>query len=664
LAAVRSVGARRLRADETPRSVLRRGAELAVLTGFAIAQPVFGVVTGTPEFFVVRGASSATVVVFGLVVTLAPPAALLALEQLVDRLGGYGQRLHLVFVGVLSALVAGHALVRVADDTIPPWPLVAVALALGVAAVTLYRRLPAMRLYLAFLAPAPLVFLGLFLWESPLAEPELPAAASARDAVPIVMVVFDEFPTSSLLGRDRRIDGVRFPHFAAFAEDALWFRNATTVHDSTLTAVPALVSGRAGRGVARAVTSREHPENLFTLLRGSYRVVATESYTKLCPRSVCADDPRAASLPDLMVTAGLIAVQASSPSELRRRLPPVENIGAAGEPIPSFQAFLDRIRRTREPTLFFLHVLLPHNPWHTFPSGVQYAAPEGGVPFPFGFSDPPRWGGNDWLVEQAWQRHLLQTGFVDRLLGELVARLRATGLYDRALVVVTADHGASFHAGKPFRLTTREDVSDIAGVPLFVKPPGTGAGRTLDAYVRTTDILPTVLDIVGLDVPDSLDGRSLVAATVPDRRTVDVLNFEDDRVVVDRAAFERDRLDTLAERIRLFGAEESWERVFRVGPHPELVGRNAAELRETDAVGTAIELTQADAVEEVDPDSGSVPAYLSGRVIGDSDLPNLALAVNGRVAAVVPLQGRAFSALVSERAFRPGKNAVEAFLVP
>jgi Sulfatase len=649
-----------LRAD----GAIRRGAELAVLTGFAIAQPVFAVVTRTPEFFVVRGASPATVVLFGLVVTLAPPAALLALELLADRLRGWGQRLHLVFVGVLSASIAGHALVRLADDTIPPWPLVALALALGAAAVALYRRAPAARLYLAFLAPAPLVFLALFLSQSSLAEPELPAAATARNPVPIVMVVFDELPASSLMDRDRQIDRIRYPHFAAFVQDALWFRNATTVHDSTLTAVPALVSGRAGRGVARAVTAREHPDNLFTLLGSSYRVDATESYTKLCPRSVCRDDPRAVSFPDLMATAGLIAVHASTPSELRRRLPPVENIGAAGEPLPSFRAFVKRLRRTKEPTLFFLHVLLPHNPWHTLPSGLQYAAPEGGVPFPFGFSDPPRWGGSEWLVEQAWQRHLLQTGFVDRLLGELVARLRSTDLYDRALVVVTADHGASFHAGKPFRLTNREDVSDIAGVPLFIKPPGTGAGRTEDAYVRTTDILPTVLDVVGLDVPRSVEGLSLVAATVPDRQTVDVLNFEGDRVVVERADFERDRRDTLAERFRLFGADESWERAFRFGPHPELVGRNAAALREVGAVGTEIALTQADELEEVDPDSGFVPAYLSGRVIGGSDLSNLALVVNGRVAAVVPLRGHAFSALVSERFLHPGKNDVEALFVP
>ena len=57
------------------------------------------------------------------------------------------------------------------------------------------------------------------------------------------------------------------------------------------------------------------------------------------------------------------------------------------------------------------------------------------------------WTDNQSAVNQYWQRHLLQLGFTDRLLGRLVTRLRRAGLYDRSLLVVTADHGASFRPG-------------------------------------------------------------------------------------------------------------------------------------------------------------------------------------------------------------------------
>ena len=52
-----------------------------------------------------------------------------------------------------------------------------------------------------------------------------------------------------------------------------------------------------------------------------------------------------------------------------------------------------------------------------------------------------------WLIQQKYQRHLLQVEFTDRLLGRALDELHATGLYDRSLIVVTADHGESF--GRP-----------------------------------------------------------------------------------------------------------------------------------------------------------------------------------------------------------------------
>ena len=61
--------------------------------------------------------------------------------------------------------------------------------------------------------------------------------------------------------------------------------------------------------------------------------------------------------------------------------------------------------------------------------------------------------------------------YVDTLLGRLLDALRANGLYDDAVIVVAADHGASFVTGKPRRPATRDNVGAIAPVPLFVKLP-------------------------------------------------------------------------------------------------------------------------------------------------------------------------------------------------
>ena len=66
------------------------------------------------------------------------------------------------------------------------------------------------------------------------------------------MVVFDAFPVQLLMDADSRIDARRFPNFARFARRATWYSNATTVHENTVYAVPAMLDGRVpGRGAGR-----------------------------------------------------------------------------------------------------------------------------------------------------------------------------------------------------------------------------------------------------------------------------------------------------------------------------------------------------------------------------------------------------------------------------
>ena len=67
---------------------------------------------------------------------------------------------------------------------------------------------------------------------------------------------------------------------------------------------------------------------------------------------------------------------------------------------------------------------------------------------------------------------------MDHQIGLLLARLRRTGLFDQALLVVTADHGYAFEVGvKDRRLVTDRNVDEIAPVPMFVKAPGQTDGR-------------------------------------------------------------------------------------------------------------------------------------------------------------------------------------------
>ena len=94
--------------------------------------------------------------------------------------------------------------------------------------------------------------------------------------------------------------------------------------------------------------------------------------------------------------------------------------------------------------LYFLHMLLPHVPYQYLPSGVVYPPP---VPEISVIPQEDARRSEAAPVETGRQRHLLQLAYVDSLIGDLVQELKAQGIYDDALVVLTADHGISFEPG-------------------------------------------------------------------------------------------------------------------------------------------------------------------------------------------------------------------------
>ncbi len=97
----------------------------------------------------------------------------------------------------------------------------------------------------------------------------------------------------------------------------------------------------------------------------------------------------------------------------------------------------------------------------------------------------------------------------DRQIGRVLDSLRRTGLDKNTLIVFTADHGECAGAHRFNQKTVLYEES--VRVPLVLDCPGATAGGATDALVNTgVDILPTMLDFAGLDIPKVLPGRSLL----------------------------------------------------------------------------------------------------------------------------------------------------------
>ncbi len=100
---------------------------------------------------------------------------------------------------------------------------------------------------------------------------------------------------------------------------------------------------------------------------------------------------------------------------------------------------------------------------------------------------------------------------VDHQIAKIIDTLRQDGVLDDTLIILTADHGESL--GEHGEKTHAVFVYDATvRVPLILRYPKLFGSRVYDAPVRSVDITPTVLDILGLPRADAIDGQSLLGA--------------------------------------------------------------------------------------------------------------------------------------------------------
>lgn len=198
------------------------------------------------------------------------------------------------------------------------------------------------------------------------------------------------------------------------------------------------------------------------------------------------------------------------------------------QPETTLARIRDLIRTARDgdsPLFLFLHHYLCHDPYIKAPPEFNQRFLDDPIPgLPLTGADLKRnnAGGPD--EESFWEdfnledpdhlRHLiaLYDGSIlysDHIFREVIEIIREEGLFDRALIILTSDHGEEFceHGGRRHWKLFRENLH----VPLVIKFPGSEhAGREIDGAVRTIDIMPTVLEYLNLPSPSRIQGISLL----------------------------------------------------------------------------------------------------------------------------------------------------------
>lgn len=134
------------------------------------------------------------------------------------------------------------------------------------------------------------------------------------------------------------------------------------------------------------------------------------------------------------------------------------------------------------PHFVWVHMYDPHDPYEPPP------------PFSEKYKDHPYDG---------------EIAYADSALAHWIAYLKKVGVYDNSIIIVTGDHGEGLgeHGEDTHGLFLYDSTLHI---PLILKTPAAALrGIVIEAQVRTTDILPTILSATGIAPPSELNGESL-----------------------------------------------------------------------------------------------------------------------------------------------------------
>jgi arylsulfatase len=246
------------------------------------------------------------------------------------------------------------------------------------------------------------------------------------------------------------------------------------------------------------------------------------------------------------------------------------------------------------PVFLYLHTVDPHGP---------YQPPSRYLP-----ADAPPPNRRDYLsywqlldspsVTPAQREVVLasydgEIAYTDAELGRLFDALRQQGLYDRAMIVVTSDHGEHFqeHGLWGHGKSLYEPLLDV---PLLVKYPSQHEPRVVDARVGTIDLFPTVLRAIGEDCA-ACDGRPLQDVEAGDSRALLAYQMGDDEAKPVRRSILEGRFKLVrtsrdgSEQEELFDLEQDpgEQRDLRA-EHPDVAARLAGRLRDYEqAAGSA-----------------------------------------------------------------------------
>ncbi len=107
-------------------------------------------------------------------------------------------------------------------------------------------------------------------------------------------------------------------------------------------------------------------------------------------------------------------------------------------------------------------------------------------------------------------RYAAECTLVDKYVGRVLEKIDECGLRDEVMVIFTSDHGFMLGEHNIMGKGTAPFYTELSAIPFIVRAPGAKAGSRSKEFVQVPDLFPTVCDAAGVDIPDTVHGRSFL----------------------------------------------------------------------------------------------------------------------------------------------------------
>ena len=306
------------------------------------------------------------------------------------------------------------------------------------------------------------------------------SGASPRPNI-LFILTEDQGPHMSFL----QTPGVETPHMDSIAEGGVYFREAFVAYPVCSASKAAIYTG-----VHNHMNGLQG--NTYNYFKPDSEVTPAERNRPLARRS-CIRDPYP-TLIEKLHEAGYYTATTHKLHVLPNRKFPYDEYRRHMNP-RDVAEFAGRAKQQDKPWFLLYNIGAPHRPYRNSDE-MEIGVDPADVKLPAFLPDTP-------VIRQDWAEYLDYCEVADVSVGEALEGLRISGDSDKTIIIFMGDHGPCFQRGKMA-------LNDLGlRVPLAIKGPGIKGGRVSEALVSELDLMPTLLDFLGLQTPPVQHGVSL-----------------------------------------------------------------------------------------------------------------------------------------------------------